>query len=125
MAVAYLKNRTPYNGLEMKTSFNMVCGEEADLLHLRVIGARTFVHLTDSGKLDAAAWEGKACGYSEESKSYRVWNPKAHRVVKSRNVTFIEIPQHLVPPPSNLSPLQDLAPPSWDLDGDTLENDYV
>ena len=112
MVVAYLKNRTPHKAPKMETRFKMLHGEEADLSHLRIIGARAFVHIKDSRTLDAAAWEGKVCGYSEESKSYRVWNPKTHRVVESRNVTFIETPPHLLPPPSKLSPVQDLVPPS-------------
>ena len=65
------------------------------------------------------------CGYSEESKSYQVWNPKIRHVVESRNVTFIKTPSHLLAPPSKLSPLQDLVPPSWDIDDDTLDNDYI
>ena len=65
------------------------------------------------------------CGYSEESKPYRVWNLKNHRVVEDRNVTFMEIPPHLLVPPSKLSPMQDLVPPSWDIDDDTLDNDYI
>ena len=55
--------------LMMETPFKVLHGEEADLSRLRVIGARTFVHTKDSRKLDAAAWEGKVCGYSEERKS--------------------------------------------------------
>ena len=97
MAAAYLKNRTPHKALKVETPFKMLHVEEADLSHLRVIGVRSFVHIKDSRNLDAAAWEGKVCGYSEESKSYRVWNPKPHRVVESRNVTFIETPPHLLP----------------------------
>ena len=38
---------------------------------------------------------------------------------------MIKRPPHLLPPPSNLSPLQDLIPPSWDLGDDTLDNDYI
>ena len=37
----------------------------------------------------------------------------------------MKTPPHLLPPPSNLAPLQGLVPPSWDLDDDTLNNDYV
>ena len=65
------------------------------------------------------------CNYSEENKAYLVWNPKTHRIVESRNVTFIKTPPHLLPLPSNLSQLQDLVPPSWDIDEDSLENDYI
>ena len=34
-------------------------GEKADLSHIFVIGARTFVHIKNSRKLDATAWKGK------------------------------------------------------------------
>ena len=112
MAAVYLKNRGPHGALKMWTPFKMPHGEEADLSHLRVIGVRTCVHIKDSKKLDAAALEEKVCGYSEERKSYRVWNPMTHRVVESRNVTFIETPSRLLPPSLKLSPLQDLVLPS-------------
>ena len=91
--------------------FKMLHGEEADLLYLRVIRARAFVYIKDSREIDAAAWGGKVCSLSEESKFYRAWDPKTRRVVESRNVTFIETSPHLLPPPSKLSPLQDLVPP--------------
>ena len=106
------RNRTPHKTLEMETPFKMLHGEKADLSHLRVIGARNFVHIKDSRKIDAATWEGKMCSYSQERKPYRVWNPKTHHVVESRNVTFIETSPHPLPTPSKLSPLQDLVPPS-------------
>ena len=125
MAAAYLKNRTPHKALKMETPFKMLHGEEAYLSHLRVIGVRAFVYIKDSRKLDPAAWEGKVCDYSEERKYYQVWNPKSHHVVESRNVTFIETPAHLLRPPSKLSPLQDLVPPSWDIDDDTLDNGRI
>ena len=72
MAAAYLKNMIPHKALEMETPFKMLHGGEADLSHLRVIEVRTFVHIKNSRKLDAAAWEGKMCGHSLEGKSYRV-----------------------------------------------------
>ena len=63
--------------------------------------------------------------YSEESKSYRVWNPKTPRVMESRNFTFIKTPPHLIPPSSQFSSLQNLVPQSWDLDNDILNIDYI
>ena len=45
--------------------------------------------------------------------------------MESRNVAFIETPTHLLHPPLKLSPLQDLVPPLWDLDDDSLDNDYT
>ena len=121
----YLKNRTPQKALKMATPIRMFYGEEAHLSPLRVIGIRTFVHMKDSRKLDAAAWEGKLCGYGEKSKSYQVWNPKIYRVVESRNIIFVEKFPHLLPVPSKFSPLQELIPLSWYLDDNTLDNGYI
>ena len=53
---AYLNNRSPHNKtLKMETSFKMFHGEEVDLSYLRVNGARSFVHVKNFRKLDAAA----------------------------------------------------------------------
>ena len=45
---ANFKNRTPKKALKKKTPLKMLHGEETDLLHLCVIGVRTFVHIKDS-----------------------------------------------------------------------------
>ena len=74
MVGAYLKYRTPRKRLKMETPFTMLHDEEADLLHLRLIRTRIFVYINDSRKLVTAVWGRKVCGYSKESKSYRVWN---------------------------------------------------
>ena len=55
MAAAYLKNRTPHKALKMETPFKMLHGEEADLSHVCVIEVRSFMHIKNSRKLDAAA----------------------------------------------------------------------
>ena len=49
MAAMYLKNRT------LETPLKMLHSEKADFSHLCVIGARTFVHMKDSRKLDVTA----------------------------------------------------------------------
>ena len=64
---ANFKKKTPKKVLKRETPFKMLHGEETDLLHLRVIEVRTFVHIKDSWKLDAADWEEKVCGYSKKS----------------------------------------------------------
>ena len=43
------------------------------------------------------AWGGKLCGYSTDSRAYRVYNPIAKRVTKCRNAT----------PPHNITNLVD------------------
>ena len=37
-------------------------------------------------------------GYSNNSKSYLVYNPVTRRIMESRNVIFIETPSYLSPP---------------------------
>ena len=44
--------------------------------------------------------------------------------MENTKVTFIDTPPHLLTPPSKLYPLQDLVPPSWGVDDNTLGNDY-
>ena len=72
---------------------------EPDLTGLRAIGARAFVHReTYTKKLEDKAFEGKLCGYSHNSKAYRIYNPAKGTVVESRNVTFLETPAYTLPP---------------------------
>ena len=54
MATANLKKRTPHKALKMETSFKMLHGREADLLHLRVVGAKPFVHIKNSRNINFA-----------------------------------------------------------------------
>ena len=66
------------------------------------------------------------CGFSEiESNSYSIWNPKKRRVVKTRNVVFIETPPVLFPATKRLAPQQDLVSPSYNYSDDTFDNNYV
>ncbi|CAB1113015.1 unnamed protein product [Ectocarpus sp. CCAP 1310/34] len=87
----YLSNRTPHAALHNGTPYKALFGTDAHLGHLRVVGARAFVHEeTHTKKLDSRAWEGRLVGYSLDSKSYRIYNAQTRRVRESRNVIFIE-----------------------------------
>ena len=73
-------------------------GKEADLSGLQPIGSRAFVHIeTYTTKLDDKAWEGKLCGFRQDSRAYRVCNSERGTVVESRNVTFLESPPYCMP----------------------------
>ena len=110
----YLSNRVPHAALGNITLYKALYSKDANLGHLRVIGARSFVHVeTHTRKLDPKAWEGRLCGYSMDSKSFRIYNPAKGNVRESRNVIFIETP----------STLPDSAPASGLTDGEfTYEN---
>ena len=61
-----------------------------NLEHLRVIGARAFVHIeTYKRTLDPHTWEERLVGHSSNS---RIYNPATRRVVESMNVMFLENP---------------------------------
>ena len=87
----YLSNRTPHAALHNGTPYKALYGKDAHLEHLRVFGARAFVHEeTHTKKLESRAWEGRLVGYSLDSKSYRLYNAQTIRVRESGNVIFIE-----------------------------------
>ncbi|CAM9927547.1 unnamed protein product, partial [Sphacelaria rigidula] len=88
---AYLANRPPHSALDMQSPYEIPKGTEPDLKHLGVVGARAFVHNErHTSKLALKAVEGRLVGYSNDSKSYRVYNPATRRIIESRNVAFIE-----------------------------------
>ena len=95
----YLANRSPHSTLEGATPYSKMHNLEPDLTGLRAIGVRAFVHReTYTKKLEDRAFEGKLCGYSHNSKAYRIYNPAKGTVMESRNVTFLETPAYTLPP---------------------------
>eukprot|EP00752_Nemacystus_decipiens_P014132 g12567.t1 len=95
----------------------------AALSHLRVVGARAFIHYEHHReKLQDRAWAGRLVGYSKDSRAYRIYNPATRRVVESRNVTFIETPDATVPPAA--ADTRDSSfPPDADSRGDVCFGD--
>ena len=70
---AYLSNRATHASMANATPFKALYGKDANLRHLRAIGARAFVHVeTHTNKLKHRAWEGRLVGYSMDSKSFRI-----------------------------------------------------
>ena len=105
IAASYICNQIPHSALSMETSYKKLYGKDADLSHLKIVGARAFVYIENPNKLGHTSWEGMVCGFSEtESNSYPIWNPKTRRVVESRNVVFIGTPSNLLPATRRLSP---------------------
>ena len=93
-----LGSRMPHSRFDMETPFKWLYGKGPLFLHLKIVDARTFVHIKDAKKLKHKSWQGMLCGFSEqEALSYWIWNPKTCKVVESRIVIFIEIPPHLIP----------------------------
>ena len=48
LTAAYVCNRMPHSGLDMEAPFKRLYGKEANLSHLKIIGARAFVHIKNA-----------------------------------------------------------------------------
>ncbi len=74
-----------------KTPFELLRGRKPDLSHLQEIGARAFVlHPGDARKMEPRSEECILIGYGRNSKTYRCYHRRTHRVVESFHVKFIE-----------------------------------
>ena len=105
----FLGKKAPHSAIGMLSPYKVLHGTELDLRLLRVVGARAFVHIEKpSPTLDVKAVEGRLVGYTNNSKSYRVYNPVIQRIMESRNIIFIETLPRLLPPPSEVSHTQPL-----------------
>ncbi|KAL0849649.1 hypothetical protein ABMA28_013903 [Loxostege sticticalis] len=89
---AYITNRCPTRSLAYSTPEEMWTGKALNISHMRIFGSEAMVHIP---KEKTKKWDSKASkmifvGYSEESKGYRLLDPKTKKVVISRDVTFLE-----------------------------------
>ena len=67
-------------------------GKEVSYDHLRVFGCRAFVHIPkdERSKLDPKAKQCIFIGYGHEEFGYRLYDPVDKKVVRSRDVVFLE-----------------------------------
>ena len=89
---AKLVNITPTKSIDWRTPQEMVTDIRPDLSRLRVIGSRGFVlnkHLPRGDKLEDRTFEGFLVGY-DASNIFRVWLPNTNRVIRVRDVRFID-----------------------------------
>jgi hypothetical protein len=88
----YIKNRCPTNALNCKTLQEAWSGRKPDVSHLRVFGCKTFAHVPDEKrtKLESKSMPCVFLGYYEGTKAYRLVCLETKRIIKSRDVMFIE-----------------------------------
>ena len=73
-AAVYIFNRSPHAARHSATPYFKMHGKEAAMTGLRAIGARAFVHVENhTTKMEDKAGEGKLCGFSPNSRSYRIY----------------------------------------------------
>ncbi|CAJ2646442.1 unnamed protein product [Trifolium pratense] len=88
---AYLINRCPSTGIDLKTPMEVWSGKPADYSNLKIFGALAFAHVKQD-KLDARAVKCVFIGYPEGVKGYKLWKmePGGSKFIISRDVTFDE-----------------------------------
>lgn len=88
----YVTNRSPSRGLDGKTPEQIWSGKMPNLCHLKTFGCKAMVHVPKKHrqKWDAKSEEYIFVGYCDETKGYRLLHPITKKLVKSRDVVFLE-----------------------------------
>ncbi|GAQ92987.1 hypothetical protein KFL_012360020 [Klebsormidium nitens] len=87
----YTWNQVP-SSVHGKTPWEMFYGEKPNLSHLRVFGARAYIHVPKGNrkKMEPVSERGVFLGYEPNSKSYRVLRERDGRILTSRDVMVDE-----------------------------------
>jgi hypothetical protein len=104
----YIKNRCPTKALDSKTPQEAWTSAKPDVSHLRVFGCKTFAEILDEkrSKLKSKSIPCVFLGYFERTKAYRLMCVETKRIIKNRDVMFLEGTEgvkgvHFNRPPSN------------------------
>lgn len=89
---AYLRCRSPTKILKNATPFEVWSGSPPNVNYLKVFGSKAVALIKQPGrsKFSPKGKEYFMVGYSEESKAYRLYDKNTRRVIKSRDVQFLE-----------------------------------
>ena len=85
----YIRNRCFTETISC-TPFEKWTGRKPDISHIRSFGEKVYVLNKNParGKFDPRGLEGIFLGYTDDSKSYRIWLVDASKVISSRDVKF-------------------------------------
>ncbi len=88
----YIKNRCPTKALDSKTPQEAWTSTKPDVSHLRVFSCKTFAHILDEkrSKLESKSIPCVFLGYCEGTKAYRFMCLETKKIIKSRDVVFLE-----------------------------------
>ncbi len=88
----YIKNRCPTKALDSKTPQEAWIGTKPDVFHLRAFGCKTFAHIPNEkrSKLESKSIPCVFLGYCERTKTYSLMCLETKRIIKSRDVVFLE-----------------------------------
>ncbi|GKV36538.1 hypothetical protein SLEP1_g44659 [Rubroshorea leprosula] len=90
--VVYLINQSPFVVLNGDVSEKIWSGKEVSYKHLRVFGYKAYVHVPkkEKAKLDAKTKQCVFLGYGDEEYGYRLWDLKNRKLMRTKDVVFIE-----------------------------------
>jgi hypothetical protein len=92
LAAVYLINLSPSYPLQGDVPNKVFYGKEVSYDHLKVFGCKAFVHIPqdERSKLDSKTRQCIFLGYGGDQFSYNLFDPIARKVVRSRDVVFVE-----------------------------------
>jgi hypothetical protein len=92
MNAAYTRNRCPSRALPSITSEETWSGRKPCISHMRVFGCIAYAMVPDEkrGKLDAKGTKCLFLGYCEGTKAYRLMCVQSKKIIKCRDVEFME-----------------------------------
>ncbi len=90
--VVYIKNRCPTKALDSKTLQEAWIDVKPNVSHLRVFCYKPFAHILDEkiSKLKSKSIPCVFLGYYERTKAYRLMCVETKRIIKNRDVMFLE-----------------------------------
>ncbi len=90
--VVYIKNRCATKALDSKTPQESWSGRKPDVFYSRIFGCKTFAHVPDEKrtKLESKSIPCVFLRYHESTKAYHLMCVETKKIMKSRNVVFIE-----------------------------------
>ena len=92
MTATYVINRSPSVPLDGDIPQWVWSGKAMLYQHLRVFGCLPFVHVAKDqrGKLDPKSWPCIFLGYGDDEFGYRLWDLAEKKVIRSRDIVFME-----------------------------------
>jgi transposase InsO family protein len=105
---SYVRNRSPTRVLDKITPHEAYYGKKPNVSALRIFGSKCHVRVPPEKrkKSDAHSIDGIFCGMIRHTKGYRIWIPKQHKMIKSRNVIVYEKISSIAEPNEILIPAQ-------------------
>jgi hypothetical protein len=92
MTIVYVQNKSPHKILKNITPEEAFVGVKPEVGHFRIFGCPVYIHVPKEkrSKLEPFVRKGTFVGYSESSKSYRIYISGQRQIEVSRNVYFEE-----------------------------------